>query len=157
MSILVECLWIYCFACCEQWMWISSHTDPHDHVTEIKLHKLSFSVFYLNFYFTGEKVELLTNTLPLLWSNDRLTLPKGVYSLRYFLSPMRIPNLVMHIFILPTPFVVCSCIYASLLQLVLNAYTRYTHWVFNCNSQTKCIYMYAWANNKRIWHNEHMH
>ncbi len=58
------------------------------------------------------------------WYTDhRLTLPKGVYSLRYFLSPMCIPNLVMHIF-LPDPFVVCSCIYASLLQLVLNAYTR---------------------------------
>ena len=30
----------------------------------------------------------------------RLTLPKGVYSFRYFLSPMRIPNLLM-----PNPFV----------------------------------------------------
>ncbi len=59
--------------------------------------------------------------------NHRLTLPKGVYSLRYFLSPMRIPNLVMHIFILPNSFIVCSCMYASLLQLDLNAYTRYTH------------------------------
>ncbi len=29
----------------------------------------------------------------------RLTRPKGVYSLRYFLSPMRIPNLLMHVFI----------------------------------------------------------
>ncbi len=85
----------------------------------------------------------------------RLTLPKGVYSFRYFLSPMRIPNLTMHIFILPTPFVVCSCMYAYLLQLDLNAYTWYTHWVSNCNSQAKCIY--AWANNKRIWHNEYMH
>ncbi len=34
----------------------------------------------------------------------RLTLPKGVYSSRYFLYPMGIPNLVMHIFILPNPF-----------------------------------------------------
>ncbi len=69
----------------------------------------------------------------------RLTLPKGVYSFRYFLSPMRIPNLVMHIFILPNPFVVCSWIYASLLQLDLNAYT---YRVSNCNSQAKCIYIY---------------
>ncbi len=37
-------------------------------------------------------------------------------------------------------FVVCPCIYASLLQLDLNAYTRYTHLVSNCNSQAKCIY-----------------
>ncbi len=59
--------------------------------------------------------------------NHRLTLPKGVYPFRYFLSPMRIPNLVMHIFILPNPFVVCSYMYASLLQLDLNAYTRYMH------------------------------
>ncbi len=29
----------------------------------------------------------------------RLTLLKGVYSLRYFLSPMHIPNLLMHVFI----------------------------------------------------------
>ncbi len=38
----------------------------------------------------------------------RLTLPKGVYSLRYFLSPMRIPNLLIHVFIMPNPFVICS-------------------------------------------------
>ncbi len=31
----------------------------------------------------------------------RLTLVKGVYSLRYFLHPMRIANLLMDIFIMP--------------------------------------------------------
>ncbi len=41
---------------------------------------------------------------------------------------------------------ICSCMYASLLQLDLNAYTIYSHWVSNCNSQTKCLY--AWATNK---------
>ncbi len=34
----------------------------------------------------------------------RLTLPKGIYSLRYFLSPMRIPNLLIHVFIIPKRF-----------------------------------------------------
>ncbi len=77
----------------------------------------------------------------------KLTYPKGVYSFRYFLQPMRIPNMLMHIFIFPNPFLVCSCMYASLLQLDLNAYTKCTHWVSNCNSQAKCIY--AWESNKR--------
>ncbi len=36
----------------------------------------------------------------------RFTYPKGVHSYRYFLQPMRTPNLLMHIFILP------KCIYA---------------------------------------------
>ena len=44
----------------------------------------------------------------------RLTLVKGVYSLRYFLLPMRIPNLLMHVFILPNSFVVCSCIFIAI-------------------------------------------
>ncbi len=35
-------------------------------------------------------------------------------------------NMVIHIFILPNPFVVCSCMYASLLQWDLNVYTRHT-------------------------------
>ncbi len=69
-----------------------------------------------------------------------------------FLSPMRIPNLVsfccllMHI-----------CILIEIRpQCVYQVYAlSYTHWVSNCNSQAKCIY--AWANNKRIWHNEYMH
>ena len=33
--------------------------------------------------------------------DHRLTLPKGVYSFRYFLSPMHIPNLLMHVFTMP--------------------------------------------------------
>ncbi len=46
---------------------------------------------------------LWINMEPLEQLYHRLTLPKGVhvYSFRYFLSPMRIPNLVMHMFILP--------------------------------------------------------
>ena len=50
-----------------------------------------------------------------------------LHSFRYFLQPMRTPNLLMHMFILPNPFVVCSCMYASFLQLDLNAYTKCTH------------------------------
>ncbi len=31
-------------------------------------------------------------------TRHRLTLPKGIYSFRYFLLPVRIPNLLMHVF-----------------------------------------------------------
>ncbi len=53
--------------------------------------------------------------LNFVWSRyiyHRLTLIKGLYSFRYFLSPMRIPNLLMHVFIMLNPFVIWSCIYA---------------------------------------------
>ncbi len=53
----------------------------------------------------------------------RFTYPKGVHSYRYFLQPTRTPNLLMHIFIFPNSFVICSCMYASLLQLDLYVYT----------------------------------
>ncbi len=49
----------------------------------------------------------------------RLILPKGVYPFRYFLSPMRIPNLLMHVFIMLSPFVICSCIYAFCLRIAI--------------------------------------
>ncbi len=75
----------------------------------------------------------------------RLTLPEGVYSFRYFLSPMRIPNLVMHIFIMPNPFVICSCIYASCLRIAIRHSMRIP----------RCIH--AWADNKRSWQNDYMH
>ncbi len=35
-------------------------------------------------------------------STHRLTLVKGVYSFGYFLLPMRIPNRLIHVFIMPT-------------------------------------------------------
>ena len=74
----------------------------------------------------------------------RFTYPKGIHSYRYFLQPMRTPNLLMHIFILPNSFVICSCMYASLLQLDLYAYTMYAcmrtpWWLSYYNSQAKCI------------------
>ncbi len=52
----------------------------------------------------------------------RLTLVKGVYSFRYFLHPMRIPNLLMHVFITPNPFVICSscsCKHAFCLRIAI--------------------------------------
>ncbi len=54
----------------------------------------------------------------------RLTCPKGLHSYRYFLCA--------------NPFVVCSCMYSSLLQ-----------------NRSECIHhgvkcMYAWADNRRI-------
>ncbi len=79
-----------------------------------------------------------------LYTNNRLTYPKGVHSFRYF------PYI--------NTIVVCSCICAFCLVIAirhsmrtLNMYTLSG----NCNSQAKCIY--AWADNKRIWQNEYMH
>ncbi len=63
--------------------------------------------------------------------NHRLALVKGVYSFRYFLLPMCIPNLLMHVFIMPNPYVICSCIYAFCLRGAMR--TWYTHWDLNCN------------------------
>ncbi len=48
--------------------------------------------------------------------HHRLALVKGVYSFKYFLHPIRIPNLLMHVFIIQILFF-CSCIYASCLSI----------------------------------------
>ena len=79
----------------------------------LKLHEfgvLFFFIFHLLCYLVSQGHNRR--------QNHRLTLPKGVYSLRYFLSPMRIPNLLMHVFIMTNPFVICSCIYAFCLRIV---------------------------------------
>ncbi len=84
-------------------------------------------------------------------TNHRLTYRKGAHSFRYFLQPMSTPNLLMHIFILSNPFVVCSCIMHFSWELQLATQCVYfwcTHWVPNWIFQAKCIY--AWASNKRI-------
>ncbi len=46
--------------------------------------------------FQAKKLVSITRLGPKV---HRLTLPKGVYALRYFLSPM--PNLLMHVFFIP--------------------------------------------------------
>ncbi len=63
-------------------------------------------------------LDMLKNPYPY----HRLTLPKGVYSFRYFLSPMCIPNLLMHVFIMPNPFVICSYIYFFFIRLFIHIY-----------------------------------
>ncbi len=69
-------------------------------------HVLNINIQHLSF---------LRSTFPLfvmIWYDvmiHRLTLVKGVYSFRYFLNQRRIPNLLMHVFIMPNPFVICSC------------------------------------------------
>ncbi len=70
----------------------------------------------------------------------RLTLPKGVYSLRYFLSPMRIPILLMHVFIMPNTFVICSCIYGFCLRNAIR------HSI--TNNSTKCTLLSIYAHTK---------
>ncbi len=87
----------------------------------------NFSLFVKRVFFRGpswqsatmintrQKVYRVEHILPI----HRLTLPKGVYSLRYFLSPMRIPNVLMHVFIIQNHFVICSCIYAFCLRIAI--------------------------------------
>ncbi len=55
-----------------------------------------------------------------------ITLPKGVYSFRYFLSPMRIPNLLMNVFIM--------------LILLLFAHA-YMYFAWELQLDTQCVYL----------------
>ncbi len=86
-----------------------NHVVYHD----MSWHVMKIMKWFVHAYGTSRKLAFwaFIALLVCLTSKPRAYTSKGVYSFRYFLSQMRIPNLVMHIFILPNPFVVCSCIY----------------------------------------------
>ncbi len=123
-----------------------------------------------------EEVTFLKNVI-LSQLTHRLTLPKGVYSFRYFLSPMCIPNLVMHILIMPNSFVICSCTYIHFAwelqldtqcayQVYMHQQIWYTHWgqevpfnsvslwtcmsfqTMSCHNAFLCRYKFIMSKNK---------
>ncbi len=95
-------------------------------LTLIKITKLKVEIPH------HQKSLSITMLLSLAYMSKRRTL------VQVLPATMRTPNSVVD----------CSCIYAFWLQLVLNAYTRCTHWVSNYTSQPKCIH--ASADNNRV-------
>ena len=99
-------------------------------------------------------MEICTSGMNAITSPHRLTYPKGVHSSRYFFQPMRTPkfNMLMHIFILPNPFVVCSCMYAFSLRIAIGTQCVSlwcTHWVPNCNlSRISICYQFRQWNHQ---------